>query len=546
MVDVDVPYGPPSPLGDSVLGSPLCSPSRLDDSLLDSPLGSPSALEDDSVLDSPLCGRNGFIGGMEDLPRAASVSRSMEDDDDRGFGSFGTHEYPSSGNGSGSGSEGSTVLAPPHLTRTPTDPTPPPASPPPPHPHPHLHSPTPTSTSTAPPPPPPPPPPPQPHPLLHSPTPPLQPLPHPLLHSPAPTAHLHFHSPAPPTPTSIATAPPPPPQPLPHPHLHSHSPAPSSTAPAPPPALRQDALTPASSPSSGVYSTAPPAGQEEVSSPAAAAAAAAAALNLECRVCGDRASGYHYGVHACEGCKGFFRRTIRLKLEYDKCERRSIRFGRMPQSEKLKLKAELVTVEREVEDPRQADQKTLARQIYEAYLKNFNMNKAKARTILTGKTSTPPFVIHDMDTLQLAERTLVAKMVGAAGGGLREREAEVRIFHCCQCTSVETVTELTEFAKSVPGFAELDLNDQVTLLKYGVYEALFALLASCMNKDGLLVAYGAGFITREFLKSLRRPFSDMMEPKFQFATRFNALELDDSDLALFVAAIICCGGGAAL
>lgn len=146
-----------------------------------------------------------------------------------------------------------------------------------------------------------------------------------------------------------------------------------------------------------------------------------------------------------------------------------------------------------------------------------------------------------MDTLRLAERTLVAKLVGGVGG-LQNKEAEVRIFHCCQCNSVETVTELTEFAKAVPGFSDLDLNDQVTLLKYGVYEAMFAMLASCMNKDGLLVAYGNGFITREFLKSLRRPFSDMMEPKFQFAMKFNALELDDSDLALFVATIICCGG----
>lgn len=146
-----------------------------------------------------------------------------------------------------------------------------------------------------------------------------------------------------------------------------------------------------------------------------------------------------------------------------------------------------------------------------------------------------------METLKLAEQTLVPKMVGS-GGTLKDREAEVRIFHCCQCTSVETVTELTEFAKSVPGFSCLDLNDQVTLLKYGVHEALFAMLASSMNKDGLLVAYGSGFITREFLKSLRRPFSDLMEPKFQFAMGFNAMELDDSDLALFVAAIICCGG----
>ncbi|GLD53102.1 peroxisome proliferator-activated receptor alpha-like protein [Lates japonicus] len=49
-----------------------------------------------------------------------------------------------------------------------------------------------------------------------------------------------------------------------------------------------DTLTPASSPSSGVCGATP--GPEE-------------SLNLECRVCSDKASGFHYGVHACEGCK---------------------------------------------------------------------------------------------------------------------------------------------------------------------------------------------------------------------------------------------------
>lgn len=31
--------------------------------------------------------------------------------------------------------------------------------------------------------------------------------------------------------------------------------------------------------------------------------AAGPAINVECRVCADKASGFHYGVHACEGCK---------------------------------------------------------------------------------------------------------------------------------------------------------------------------------------------------------------------------------------------------
>uniref|UniRef100_A0A672N5L1 Bile acid receptor-like n=1 Tax=Sinocyclocheilus grahami TaxID=75366 RepID=A0A672N5L1_SINGR len=35
-----------------------------------------------------------------------------------------------------------------------------------------------------------------------------------------------------------------------------------------------------------------------------------------CVVCGDKASGYHYNALTCEGCKGFFRRSVTKKAVY--------------------------------------------------------------------------------------------------------------------------------------------------------------------------------------------------------------------------------------
>lgn len=69
-------------------------------------------------------------------------------------------------------------------------------------------------------------------------------------------------------------------------------------------------------------------------------------------------------------------------------------------------------------------------------------------------------MIYDVDTLWKAESGLVWSQL--VPGAPLTKEIGVHVFYRCQCTTVETVRELTEFAKCIPGFVDLFLNDQVS------------------------------------------------------------------------------------
>ncbi|XP_072305775.1 nuclear receptor subfamily 2 group C member 2 isoform X1 [Eucyclogobius newberryi] len=71
-----------------------------------------------------------------------------------------------------------------------------------------------------------------------------------------------------------------------------------------------------------------------------------------CVVCGDKASGRHYGAVSCEGCKGFFKRSVRKSLTYscrskqdcviNKHHRNRCQFCRLRKCLKMGMKTEYV------------------------------------------------------------------------------------------------------------------------------------------------------------------------------------------------------------
>lgn len=69
-----------------------------------------------------------------------------------------------------------------------------------------------------------------------------------------------------------------------------------------------------------------------------------------CAICGDRATGKHYGASSCDGCKGFFRRSVRKNHVYtcrfsrncvvDKDKRNQCRYCRLRKCFRAGMKKE--------------------------------------------------------------------------------------------------------------------------------------------------------------------------------------------------------------
>ncbi|KAJ8670293.1 hypothetical protein QAD02_001552 [Eretmocerus hayati] len=203
-----------------------------------------------------------------------------------------------------------------------------------------------------------------------------------------------------------------------------------------------------------------------------------------CSICGDRASGKHYGVYSCEGCKGFFKRTVRKDLTYacreekhcliDKRQRNRCQYCRYQKCLTMGMKREAVQEERQRTKERERDPNNPQQQ---------GEGQAAAGTAGSVDSScTSSTVLADMPIDQILEAEKRFEY-------LVENQASYDQFgnH-----SSKQMRHMVEWAKRLPQFAALPLEDQSLLLRAGWNELLIAAFShrSIDVEDGIVLATG--------------------------------------------------------
>uniref|UniRef100_A0A8C6SAX7 Retinoic acid receptor alpha n=1 Tax=Neogobius melanostomus TaxID=47308 RepID=A0A8C6SAX7_9GOBI len=250
-----------------------------------------------------------------------------------------------------------------------------------------------------------------------------------------------------------------------------------------------------------------------------------------CFVCQDKSSGYHYGVSACEGCKGFFRRSIQKNMAYT-CHR------------------DKVCVINKVTRNRCQScrlQKCLDVGMSKELVRNDRSKKKKEEK----KPAEVEVYVLSADTEEMIERVRRAHQdtfpsLGQLGKYTTNNSSEhrvaldVNLWDKFSELSTKCIIKTVEFAKQIPGFTTLSIADQITLLKAACLDILILRICTRYTPDQDTMTFSDG-LTLNRTQMHNAGFGPLTDLVFSFASQLLPLEMDDAETGLLSAICLLCG-----
>jgi ecdysone receptor len=285
-----------------------------------------------------------------------------------------------------------------------------------------------------------------------------------------------------------------------------------------------------------------------------------------CLVCGDRASGYHYNALACEGCKGFFRRSITKDSKYtckydprDNCfmdmyMRRKCQACRLRKCYNVGMRAECVVPESQCQKKREA--KKAQRAPHRSGDSASPASNLSVDRLGDGgkepRSLVPP---PPQKSLEPVEEELINRIVYyqdlfenpkpedldrvysvpfSSPGDPPEDESDRLFQHMTEMT-ILTVQLIVEFSKNLPGFPTLCREDQISLLKGCSSEVMMLRGARRYDpqRDCIIYANNFPFSRQSYVKA-----GLGNDGLFRFCRNLCKMKVDNAEYALITAIVI--------
>ncbi|XP_077458894.1 retinoic acid receptor gamma-like isoform X1 [Stigmatopora argus] len=251
-----------------------------------------------------------------------------------------------------------------------------------------------------------------------------------------------------------------------------------------------------------------------------------------CFVCQDKSSGYHYGVSSCEGCKGFFRRSIQKNMVYtchrdkncqiNKVTRNRCQYCRLQKCFEVGMSKEAVRNDR---NKKKKDVKEEA-SLPENYELSGELEELVSKVSKAHQETFPSLCQLGKYTTNSSSDHRVQLDLG-----LWDKFSEL---------STKCIIKIVEFAKRLPGFTTLTIADQITLLKSACLDILMLRICTRYTPEQDTMTFSDG-LTLNRTQMHNAGFGPLTDLVFAFAGQLLPLEMDDTETGLLSAICLICG-----